>query len=150
MVRRRGKHQKTSRLSQKKRVRYFLTSPTPLFLKIDSLLPVHTNTPSFDITNTPNPKKRVSYKKRVRCPKKARQLFYDITDPTFHETNSLLPVGTRPHPLTSISPPFLEKRVWNRNFSEFQKTSQEISQKILGGKDWYFTEESGSGYSLLQ
>ena len=43
----------------------------PTFLKIDSLLPVHTNTPSFDITNTSNPKKQVSYQKTSQVSKKS-------------------------------------------------------------------------------
>ena len=73
MVRRVGKERKTpkneSALAQKtSQLFYDITDPT--FLKIDSLLPVHTNTPSFDITNTPNPKKRVSYQKTSQVSKK--------------------------------------------------------------------------------
>ena len=54
-------------------------------------------------------KKRLSYQKNDSAIKK--RLIYLMTSPTptFLKTNSLLPVGTRPHPLTS--PPFLKKRL---------------------------------------
>ena len=63
-----------------------------------------------------NTKKTTQLSKNDSAIKKTTQLskkrlIYLMTSPTptFLKTNSLLPVGTRPHPLTS--PPFLKKRL---------------------------------------
>ena len=79
MVRRVGKERKNTKKRvgfHKKTSQVFYDITYPTFLKIDSLLPVHTNTPSFDITNTPNPQKTSQLSKNESGAQKKRVSYF--------------------------------------------------------------------------
>jgi len=94
------------------------------FLKTESHLPVPTSNPSSDIT--------------PHFLKNESGILWHHLPLLFTKPSHIYLCPQVPYPLTSSTPKtqktslkYKKKRVWNRIFSEFQKPSLEISQRIL-------------------